>query len=714
LRRLLWGAVGGTLFVVIIAFFALAWGGARQLVEPAVERQLSERSASAAAVVESMVESAIGDAEVLALSPVIRDVAARGAELATLRGLDGLPVDELERRMAATRTLRASPATDRYLREAVDRFLFAEVFLTDTSGLVVAASGMTSDFVQRDEAWWQEAFAGRPSISDVGIDESSGALSLAVAVPVRGASGSTVGVMKAVIDLERLKPALGELARGWGYVQVIDDRGLLISDPNPDNLLKPHPDAGALVAGQLVKSRRLGDSVVGMARPALSGRWVVAYWVPEREAYDLLYAARRGIGWGLVIALATAAVGVLLAGGWISREVGRPLRLVAAAADRVGGGDLSIIVPTVGRGEVARLCLAVREMVERLKELVGSLRDASYHTQWRSQEIASAVDELSAGTEEMTTTIARLTGEAAQHSSTIQEVNRRMDELGSGARDLAKGAGTATERSRALRDVAERSRERLREGRGRVAQMAERSDLATSRLLEFMNASRQFSEFVDLIKQFARRTNLLALNAAIEAARAGGEARGFAVLADEIRKLANQAGEAAERAEKTTDAVLGQLEAARQAIEETRGATHAIGAVVESLEESFNRVTSAMEETEGWADRVAQVSADVDGAVRKAAGELRAVTSGFGDFAAAMEEMAAGMEEQNASTEEIAGAVGGLNNAALELAKLARVFNVDGGLSRNGEEIPSQSRGTEARGTEARGTEPAAARDAAH
>jgi methyl-accepting chemotaxis protein len=435
--------------------------------------------------------------------------------------------------------------------------------------------------------------------------------------------------------------------------------------------------------------------VVGMVKRLLDGRWSVVYWVPEEQAYGLLRAARRAIGIGLVLALVTALVGIVIAGSWVSREIGGPVKMVAEAADRVGGGDLQISVEQVGKGEVVKLCEAVQRMIDRLRELVSSLREASFYTQSRSQEIASAVAQLSTGTEEMTSTLSRLTGEASHHAETIGEINARMSSLGAAARDLAQGAETTTARSRELRSLAERSREQLRESRTQVSQMSERSSLATTRLIDFMNASRQFGEFVDLIQQFARRTNLLALNAAIEAARAGAEARGFGVLAQEIRKLASQAGQAADRAEETTKAVLGQLEGARQAVEETREATQTIGSVVESLDESFDQVAIATGETEGWADRVANVSADVDSSMGNTADLLSSVAGGFSDFAAAMGELAAGMEEQNASTEEIAGAVNALNTSAWELAGIADVFVIDFelGVRRQEGEPPAMQEG---------------------
>ncbi len=678
LRRMLFAFVGAILVVIILAFAALAWGSAERIVEPTVARQLTERSGAAVQLVEGTLESAVANAEMLTLSPALRSAAVQGANIARARGLDKLEIGELDRRYSETRSLEVSPSADAFLHDIVNRSLFAEVFVTDANGLVVASGDRPSDFVQRDEDWWAAAFAGLSGISEVERDESVGAIALSIASPVHDAEGEIVGVVKAVLPLDQLQERIVGLTQGWGYVQIVDPRGLLISDPHAEHLLEPHPDPGALVEGRLVRSHDPeGVPIVGMTSAALGGDWKVVYWVPERRAFDLLHTAREAIGYFVVIALLAAAIGILTAGRWISREIGRPVKMVADAADRVGDGDLRVSVAKMGKGEIVKLCATVQAMIDRLKELVGSIREASYHTQSRSQEIAGAVEQLSSGAQEMTSTLSRLTVEAATHSDTIQEVNTRMHSLGAAARDLAKGAETATERSRQLREVAESSRERLREGHSQVGQMAERSDLATSRLLEFMNVSRQFAEFVDLIQQFARRTNLLALNAAIEAARAGRDSRGFAVLADEIRKLANQAGEAADRAEQTTDAVLGQIETARQAVEETRAATHTIDSVVETIDENFDRITRAMGEAEGWADRVAEVSADVDTSLRATADRLQAVASGFTDFAAAMEELAAGMEEQNASTEEIAGAVNALNTSAWELASLADYFVVD-------------------------------------
>ncbi len=678
LRRLLFAVVGGFLLVIIFAFAVLAWGSAEALVEPVVTRQLSERSSAAVSIVESVVESAVSEAELLALSPSVRQVAVAGAAAARRRGLDRLSPQEAEQRLPGVRSLEVSEEADRYLRDAMERSRFSEVIVTDRNGVVVAASGPPARLVNRERAWWTDAFSGTGGLSEVTKDDRTGSIALSIALPVRDAEGAAVGVLRAVFGLRRLQRALAEMTQGWGYVQLVDERGLLISDPHEDHLLEPHPDRASLVEGALVRADGPdGAAIVGMVRPAIGGRWTAVYWVAERQAFDLLRAARRAIGYGLVIALLTALVGVVIAGGWVSREIGRPVSMVAAAADQVGSGDLRVGVRPVGRGEVAKLCIAVQQMIDRLRELVGSIREASYHTQSRSQEIASAVEQLSTGAEEMTGMLSRHTAEASRHSDTIQEIDTRMEALGAAARDLADGAETATERGRLLRGVAEESRKRLSDGRGQVAEMAERYELATARLLQFMDASRQFGDFVDLIQQFARRTNLLALNAAIEAARAGGEARGFAVLADEIRKLANQAGEAADRAQEKTDEVLGQLESARRAIEETREVTLAIDGVVESLDESFEQVTQAAGEAESWADRVAEVSADVDSSVRSTAERLRGVALGFTEFAAAMEELAAGMEEQNASTEEIAAAVHALNTSAWELAGLADVFFLD-------------------------------------
>ncbi|MEE8550705.1 MAG: methyl-accepting chemotaxis protein [Gemmatimonadota bacterium] len=696
LRRLLFAFGGLGLLVVIVTFAALGWGSVARLVEPDIERQLAERSASASFVIESMLQDAWTQARLLAVSPSVVAAAAQGARRAQQLGFDRLTPEQIELRIAANRSLRFRGDTDRFLRSVVDASVFGELFVTDRYGLVVATSAETSDFVQSEEEWWQAAFEGKDFLSEVERDESSGSIALSLSVPVRDASDQTVGVLKAVLDLRQIYPALERLSRGWGYVQVIDDRGLLLIDPHEKNLLTRVPNASSLTPGGLSRAQgEDGRTVVGIVRPAQFGVWSVVFWVPEEDAFALLSAARRAIAVGVGIALLISLVGVLGMGTWVSRAITRPINLVSAAADRVGGGDLRISVERLGSGEVAKLCLAVQRMVDRLRELVTSIRASSYHTQSRSQEIAGAVEQLSAGTEEMTATIGRLTGEAARHSETIREIHSGMETLGTAARELAEGAESATETSGALRGIAEANRERLQQGRAQVAQLTERSEVATARLLEFMEATRQFAEFVDVIQQFARRTDLLALNTAIEAARAGAEARGFAALAEEIRKLANQAGDAAGHAHQTTEAVLVQLESARAALEETMEATQEISSVVESMGEGFEQVDRATGETQQWAHRVAGVSAEVEANVKETTERLSAVSAVFSEFAAAMEEMAAGMQEQSATTQEIAAAVSALNSSAAQLAELAEVFIVhelpDGGKERKKGETQDRS-----------------------
>lgn len=696
LRRLLFAFGGLGLLVVIVTFAALSWGSVARLVEPDVERQLAERSASAAFVIESMLSDAWTEARLLAGSPSVVAAAVQGARRARQFGLDRLAPEQAELRIAANRSLQSRGDTDRFLRGVVDASVFGELFVTDRYGLVVAASGETSDFVQSDEEWWQAAFDGKDHLSEVERDESSGSIALSLSVPVRDASDQTVGVLKAVLDLRQIYPALERLARGWGYVQVIDDRGLLVIAPHEDHLLTRVPNARSLTPGGLSRVQgEDGRTVVGIVRPAQAGVWSVVFWVPEEEAFALLGAARRAIAVGVGIALLISLVGVLGTGTWVSRAVTQPINLVSAAADRVGGGDLRVSIERLGSGEVAKLCYAVQGMVDRLRELVTSIRGSTYHTQERSQEIAGAVEQLSAGTEEMTATIGRLTEEAARHSETIRGIHSGMETLGTAARELAEGAESATQTSSTLRGVAEANRKRLQQGRAQVAQMTERSNVATAQLLEFMEATRQFGEFVGVIQQFARRTDLLALNTAIEAARAGAEARGFAALAEEIRKLANQAGEAAGRARQTTEEVLAQLESARAALAETMEATQEIGSVVESMGEGFEQVDQATSQTEDWAHRVAGVSGEVEENVTETAGRLSAVSAVFSEFAAAMEEMAAGMEEQSATTQEIAAAVSALNSSAAQLAELAEIFMVhelaEGGKDRGQGEAKDRS-----------------------
>ena len=176
--------------------------------------------------------------------------------------------------------------------------------------------------------------------------------------------------------------------------------------------------------------------------------------------------------------------------------------------------------------------------------------------------------------------------------------------------------------------------------------------------------------FVTLVQKLARQSKLLALNAAMEAARAGDHGHGFAVVAEEVRRLAARSSDAAERTERVVSGVLKGISDSRASSARTVDALRAVRGATEEGSRSFGQIEEAVEATDAWTSSIASVVTTTHGLAHDMSAKLETLSAGTEAFAAAMEEVAASSEEQSASTEEIAAAAATLSGAADRLGRI--------------------------------------------
>ncbi len=210
-----------TIFVVLLPLLALSaifLNGLNQLAQTAEEQvdesreQLSresvavnaqDQSVSVAREINATLLERISDVTSWARNPLVVDGATAANDLAQELGLDGRPISELEEDYSARRSTGVAPAAERFLTNEVELAPeFGEVFFTDSNGFNAALTNLTSDFVQSDEDWWQDAWANGISVSDVEFDESSNIFSVDVSVRIDDpATEERLGVIKASLSV---------------------------------------------------------------------------------------------------------------------------------------------------------------------------------------------------------------------------------------------------------------------------------------------------------------------------------------------------------------------------------------------------------------------------------------------------------------------------------------------------------------------------------
>ncbi|MCU1748976.1 methyl-accepting chemotaxis protein [Pseudomonas sp. 6D_7.1_Bac1] len=306
----------------------------------------------------------------------------------------------------------------------------------------------------------------------------------------------------------------------------------------------------------------------------------------------------------LLLATVLALAFGLLAAWAITRQIVIPLSQTLKVAERVAAGDLTHNLTSQRRDELGQLQRAMQSMTVGLRELIGGISEGV-------TQIASAAEELSAVTEQTSAGVNNQKVETDQVATAMNEMAATVQEVARNAEEASEAAVAADQQAREGDKV-------VGEAIAQIERLATEVGNSTEAMGHLKRESDKIGSVLDVIKSVAQQTNLLALNAAIEAARAGEAGRGFAVVADEVRSLAQRTQKSTEEIE---ELIVGLQSGTQQ--------------VATTLDNSRNLSESSVELT------------------RRAGGSLSNITRTVSAIQAMNQQIAAAAEQQSAVAEEI-------------------------------------------------------------
>jgi methyl-accepting chemotaxis protein len=445
---------------------------------------------------------------------------------------------------------------------------------------------------------------------------------------------SELAIYEKFVDSEKERKDLTNFARLLQLYLAENQKIVVLARENKDT------EAGELIRGE--SSKYFNQSLKALEE-------VIASQVRQTVDQSIYMdtnsnASRKWIVIALIICLTTGWIVALL----IARLLSVPLRDLTHKAEQIASGDLNVIIEQTSSDEIGQLSGAFASMTQNLRHLIGRLAETAHQLSSASSLLKATAEQMSVGTEEVAAQAGTVSVASEEMSATSSDIANNCHMAASSAQEAAsttlKGFDVVKQTVDGIRQRGEDARANSKN----IESLGERSD--------------QIGAIVATIEDIADQTNLLALNAAIEAARAGEQGRGFAVVADEVRALA-------ERTTRATKEISDMIKAIQN---ETKTAIVLMEAGVRGSEQEATAAAQLETALQAILTQVNTVSMQVS-QIATAAEEQTATTS---EITNNIQQISEVVHDTSRGAQETSSAASGLSCQAEVLLSIVREFRL--------------------------------------
>jgi methyl-accepting chemotaxis protein len=531
--------------------------------------------------------------------------------------------------------------------------LTQEFWVANAAGTVIASTipGLRGREVG-DREWLQAARRGEPWVGQPSMQDLTGRVGMPFAFPLQASFDrtKTVGVFVEMVDWPKIVEilhgvkVLPEGQNERGYLVLTTTRGLILAAPpflSTWEAGKTSVNALGLDGLEKIATSPSGSAMLDVR----DATYLVGYATSDKQPYlpepwrsalvmrtDVAFAPLAGLLWTIVIL--SLALAILVAGGsfvW-ANEFSRPIMALVPFLRGVAGGDLSKGFTVDRHDELGMLGDAANDMSAQLRSLLQELQQAAQQITTASTQVLSAAEEHASGSVEQAASIGQVTATMEELTNTAKQIAMSATSVEKIAEDSARAAHAGYNSVSEALAAMEKIRRRVADISGKTLLLGERSQ--------------RISEVLNLIKDIAGEIHLLAVNAAIESAAAGEHGKRFAVVASEVRRLAERTRESAEEIK----GIVGEIQSAtntsvlatEQGVKEVengvslatgaRGSLEEIIQMVDRTTQAIHQITFATQQQQSASEQIVQTMREVAEVTRHAAAGMKQSANSVGEL----------------------------------------------------------------------------------
>ena len=393
----------------------------------------------------------------------------------------------------------------------------------------------------------------------------------------------------------------------------------------------------------------------------------------KKEASD---KAQQSLMISIVILLFAVAIGISTS-FILNRIIAIPLKNLQVNVEKIAHGDLT--VPTLevkSKDEVGQLTISFNTMKDTLKNLIAQLCESSTHLRTSAEELSASTEEVTASSVEIEQLFEQSSARTLQAAQTAKESAIAMDETASAVQRIAESSQELHSKASNTAQLADHGANNIHSASKQMTTIYESTKLTTELIQKLSKQSEEIESITRVITSITEQTNLLALNAAIEAARAGEHGKGFAVVADEVRKLAEESKASASQIVTLTNDIQKDTKNVEKAVHESLQTVEVGVGIINEAGQSFNQIEQAIGDMTSQIEDISSFTEQISAAAEEVAASVAEIAVAAKSTAEETENSTAASQQQLSTLQEITAISCELSNRAQDLQSVVTQFKV--------------------------------------